>query len=217
VGISSDVEEYVDQPMPTEPEEDEWAGSGFRKKDKRSKRHSEWAGIYGAEEVPIPEPEPDRVPPSDTEMEPQTGETKEPDTNGPNGSLAGESPIDTTEPLHPLLLHIQIYVFANIYIVDPLKTLSQQKIVTYLKKAEISKKDFTSEIFDLLDFAFSNLPEDDALLYWLANYSSWKLGALRGDTGRLDNLLRREDGNFSRLLARHVLPSRASPFKIPIS
>lgn len=218
VGISSNVEEYVDEPMPTEPEEYGWGVSKSRKKDKKGKRHSEWDRIYIVEDVPVPEPEPDLAPLCDTEIDPQTGETKKPDdTNDPQGNIAGESRTDTTEPLHPLLLHIQLYVFANIYIVDSLKTLSEQKIVIYLEKAELSEKGCTSEIFDLLDFAFSNLPEDDDLLYWLANYSSWKLGALRVDMRRLDNLLRMVDGNFSRLLARHVLPSKKSPFKITIS
>ena len=121
---------------------------------------------------------------------------------------------ETTKPAHPLFLHIQLYVFANVYQIDPLKNASQKKIIGYLKKVEnsSSKSSYTDAIFDLFDCAFLYLPDSDPLLDWLARYAGWNLIALRQESERLENLLRTANGKFAGLLVKHVESSHKSPF-----
>ena len=141
-------------------------------------------------------------PSADTVSEPL--ETPKIPSNSSSGSLS------TT--LTPLILHVQVYVFATIYLIPTLQTLSKAKISLYLQKIQNSKsKDsYTPAIFDLIEHASSYLEEEDPLLNWLAKYASWNLVSLREDKGRLDGLL--GDGKFMGLLIRHVLPSNGIPF-----
>jgi hypothetical protein len=104
-----------------------------------------------------------------------------------NEIQANGSRIETTTRTHPLFLHIQLYVFANVYLIGSLKATSKQKIIAYLKKVEnsYSRDSHTNAIFDLLDCASSYLPDSDPILDWLARYASWNLTHLRQESERL--------------------------------
>ncbi|CZR50147.1 uncharacterized protein PAC_00019 [Phialocephala subalpina] len=128
------------------------------------------------------------------------------------GKAASSISTQPAKKPHALLLHVQIYVFANIYQIEELKRPSRQNITAYLEKVERSSDDFTHKIFDVLDYAFLHLPDDDKLLMWLAKYSAWKLGTLRENSVRLEELLRGTDGKFSTLLVHYVVPGQANPF-----
>jgi len=188
VGISSFVEERV--VAEDVVEEDDWAfGTSKRKKGKNRGRQD----IY-VDEIPPATPET----PSDRHDQLDGGE------EGPS--------IGTTNTVDPLSLHIQLYVFAKIYLIDALKDVSKRKIIEYLQKVERSpsKAPYTTMIFGLLEYASLYLSDDDPLLNWLGRYASWNLTALRQNVRRLENLL--DDGKFAALLVRHVVPSQRNPF-----
>jgi hypothetical protein len=193
VGISS----YVEEDVVAEPAFGGGWGRGFEVRGK-SKKGKVWY-----DEVP-PEP-----------IEGRSCEETIQNADKVNETQADESCFETTKPIYPLFLHIQLYVFANVYLIDSLKNLSQQKIIDYLKKIEnsSSKSTYTNAIFDLLDCAFLYLPDSDPLLDWLASYASWNLTGLRQESERLENLLRKGNGKFAGLLLKHVIPSRTSPFE----
>ncbi|KAF4618130.1 hypothetical protein G7Y89_g14978 [Cudoniella acicularis] len=135
---------------------------------------------------------------------------KEPEITTPS---TNHSYITPPEPLHPLYLHIQLYVFSHIYLIKPLTALASTKIKTHLQKShQTSTRNITTETFDLLEYAFSNLPEKNELLEWLARYSSWKLGELREESGRLERLLEIEGGKFAKAMVRHVLSGKKVAF-----
>jgi hypothetical protein len=83
--------------------------------------------------------------------------------------------------LHPLLLNIKLYVFADAYMIEPLKTLSKQKMMAQLQElGNLANGHERDAVFDVLTFAFSSrLPEQDVLLHWLARYASWRLDELK--------------------------------------
>ncbi|KAE8440752.1 hypothetical protein EG329_006611 [Mollisiaceae sp. DMI_Dod_QoI] len=118
---------------------------------------------------------------------------------------------------HYLVLNVQIYVFANIYLIQDLKALSQQKIISYLGLGQKSRTDLVDAIFDVLNYSLMHLPDDDELLDWLAKYSSWKLEALRSDMGKFNALMQKSNGKLGGLLLRHVVPTHISPFQSPNS
>jgi hypothetical protein len=120
------------------------------------------------------------------------------------------------ENLHPLLLHIKLYVFAEVYLMEPLKTLSRQKIIDQLQKlGSLAEGHERVAVFDVLTYAFSSrLPERDAMLHWLARYASSKLDELKQMPSNFDKLLLDTDGNFAKLLVRYVEKSSLDPFTI---
>lgn len=127
----------------------------------------------------------------------------------PVSSTSTNEPV-TPPHLHHLLLNVQIYVFANIYLLPELSTLAQQKIIAY---SSLNQTDEVDAVFDALDYAIIHLPEDDELLDWFAKYASWKLDILRTDMGRLNTLMKKSDGKFAGLVIKHVSRCKVSPFK----
>lgn len=181
VGISSFVEERVVAEVVVE--EDDWDfGTSKRKKGKNR----------GKQDIYVDPPAPLETP-SDRHDQLDGGE---------EGSSIG-----TTNTVDPLSLHIQLYVFANIYLMEALKDVSKRKIIEYLQKVErsTSKAPYTTMIFGLLEYASLYLSDNDPLLNWLGRYASWNLSTLRQNVQRLENLL--GDGKFAALLVRHVVPS----------
>ena len=205
VGISSYVEEHFVEPTP-----DVWESSWAHTIGKKGKK-----GRWRDEDMTDPTPRPEPEPLSGTKGGPSE-ETIQ-DADKVNEIQASGSRIETTTRIHPLFLHIQLYVFANVYLMSSLKEISKHKIIAYLKKVENSHSmgPYTNVIFDLLDCASSYLPDSDPLLDWLARYASWKLALLRQESERLENLVRKADGKFAGLLIRHVVPSQRSPFVSP--
>ncbi|KAK2762716.1 hypothetical protein FQN54_000890 [Arachnomyces sp. PD_36] len=121
------------------------------------------------------------------------------DDNDDKGNLASTQ----TEPAHPLLLHIQLYVFADAYIMTDLQKLSRQKIREHLKSLSALNNENTREmVLDLLEYAFDNLREEDIMLTLLSLYASYRLGELRQSSQRLESLMLGSGGKFF----RHFLP-----------
>ncbi|KAF4618132.1 hypothetical protein G7Y89_g14977 [Cudoniella acicularis] len=248
VGVSSEDEPVVIEDEPAvfedQPVVFEWGSTWGQpmespmpstKKGKRGKKgktvvvHSlprvEEPELVPSEEPPPPEPpieeevlesapEPEDCPSPSADAEASKG--KEPGSSSTTNHYLQMIP---PSPLHPLYLHIQLYVFAHIYLISPLSTLALSKIKTHLQKAENAfyhftnnKNKTTNEIFDVLEYAFSTLPESDELIEWLARYASWKLGDLREEWERLERLLRVDDGRFAVMLVRFVVPGQVNPF-----
>lgn len=94
-----------------------------------------------------------------------------------------------SEDVHPLLLHIQLYVFADTYIIPNLQMLTRGKIRESLQKlSSLNSEGVREEVFDLLEYAFDNLREEDTLLTFLSLYASNKLDVLKLSSQRLNFL-----------------------------
>lgn len=108
-----------------------------------------------------------------------------------------------SEAAHPLLLHIQLYVFGDTYIMRDLQKLARGKICQALKElASLDIENVREMVFDLMEYAFDNLREEDIMLTFLSLYASNKLQSLRLSTQRFETLMMGSDGKF----VRHILP-----------
>jgi hypothetical protein len=117
--------------------------------------------------------------------------------------------------VHPLLLHVRLYVFAHTYLIEPLKVSAKEKMIDQLQKfGNHLDSGELAAVFDVLAYAFYRLPEDDLLLYWLGQYASWRLEDLRQMPTRLDDLLSDEDSSFAKMLIRYVSNSNTNPFDL---
>jgi hypothetical protein len=174
-----------------------WGASGKKKKKKRR--------LF---EEPPPEPAPEPAP----ELE-EDGPVEEPKGPAKDKQMAEQTVEDN---LHPLLLNIKLYVFADAYMIEPLKTLSKQKMITQLEElGELANGHERDAVFDVLTFAFSSrLPEQDVLLHWLARYASWRLDELKQMSSSFSKLLLETEGNFATLLVRYVEKSSLNPFTL---
>ncbi|KAF8860793.1 hypothetical protein BDZ45DRAFT_672297 [Acephala macrosclerotiorum] len=236
VGISS----HVEQQIPQTEEPDFWGISKKGKKNRKFGRTepsfveetpppSDWPEPESeppADEFPVETEAPPAEeaslaePPAETEAPPaEEASPTEPQEeivesiSGSNASsVSKEASAESREKTDPLFLHIQVYVFAIIYQINELQNVSRRKLKAYLQDIERSTDNYTSKMFDMLDYAFLHLSDEDKLLQWLAKYSAWKLGTLREDFTRLDVLLRATDGKFSSMLVRCVAPSQVNPF-----
>lgn len=140
---------------------------------------------------------------------PDDGQVKEPASDKQKAEETAEGP----EKLHPLLIHIKLYVFAHMYMIEPLKTFSMEKIITILKEFESFAGEYDQEaVFDLLTFAFSRIPENDVMLHWLARYASFQLKELKQTPSSLNRLLLENDGKFAIMLVKYANGSPLSPF-----
>lgn len=106
---------------------------------------------------------------SDSETEHQTAET---DSKLKDISKAAEK--------NEILSHVNLYIFAEIYMVPEIQTLAFERATAHLvklrkPKTEVQKKD----VIDVLLAAFSELTSDDTLVDWLARYASWCIEELR--------------------------------------
>lgn len=118
--------------------------------------------------------------------------------------------------LHPLLLHAQLYVFADTYIMEPLKTIASRNIKHYLKDmVPLSTPERRDLVIDLIEYAHDNLREEDALLLSLADYASFRLSELRASQ-RLKTLLLGSDGGFLKHLLPRLSGSSNDPFADPV-
>lgn len=106
--------------------------------------------------------------------------------------------------LHHLLLNTQIYVFANIYLIEDLKAVAQQKIVNYLEKSNGGNLNSAQPMFDMLEYASTHLPEDDQLLDWLAKYVGSRLGLFRRDKEKWNAVIGRDEGKLAKLVMEYV-------------
>lgn len=114
---------------------------------------------------------------------------------------------------HPLLLHVQLYVFADTYIIPDLQKLARGKIRDWLQKCpSLNPEGVREMIFDLMEYAFENLREEDIMLTFLSLYASNKLDALRLSSQRLEALMLGSDGKFVRLFIQKINPSTRDAF-----
>lgn len=118
--------------------------------------------------------------------------------------------------LHPILLHIKLYVFSEMYMIEPLKALSKEKLIVQLKGfGSLAEGQERAAVFDVLKFAFSSgVPGNDVLLHSLARYASWRLDELKQVSSSFEKLFLRTDGNFATLLMRYVHKSHLFNLKM---
>jgi hypothetical protein len=147
---------------------------------------------------------------------PVDGPVEEPAKDKQKAEQTVEGSLCLEDNLHPRLLHIKLYVFAETYMIEPLKTLSMHKLMVQLKElGSLEEGHERAAVFDVLTFAFSSrLPEQDALLQWLARYASWRLDELKQMPSSFEKLLLETDGNFATLLVRYVQKSSFNPFNL---
>ncbi|MCJ1349208.1 hypothetical protein MMC31_007444, partial [Peltigera leucophlebia] len=119
------------------------------------------------------------------------GQVEEPANDKQKAEQSGEG----SENLHPLLLHAKLYVFAEMYMIEPLKKLSMEKLIVQLHGlGSLAEDHERAAVSDVLTFAFSSrVPENDVLLHWLARYASWMLDELRQMPSSFDKLLLQTD------------------------
>lgn len=139
-------------------------------------------------------------------------------SNDSAGQCANSSN-DKESSLHPLLLHAELYVFADTYIMSSLKGNASWKLKCYLRNmGELNTAEKRDSIFDLIEYTFDNLREDDALLVFLADYVSFKLIQLRLSYQRLETLLLGSDGKFIKNLLPRISGSSKDPFAtVPVT
>ncbi|KGQ00968.1 hypothetical protein PAAG_12341 [Paracoccidioides lutzii Pb01] len=114
----------------------------------------------------------------------------------------------TTDANHPLLCHIRMYIFADTYLIEELKSLSFGKITRYLEN-EKRPADIDSQlaVIHMLDLAFLNLPPSDNLLHWLGIYTAWCLECLR-----IQPYFHDIAGKLAPYIIRYVKPSSSAPW-----
>ncbi|KAI9747589.1 MAG: hypothetical protein M4579_007433 [Chaenotheca gracillima] len=142
----------------------------------------------------------------------QKEELAEEDTDIPEMGDSEELSVDNG-PTHPLLLHVQVYVFAEMYIISELKALTYQRIHQGLQFLDLTYSRRNKEMaLDVLKYAFENLPENDALVSWLSKYAAFKLCDLRRLKRRFDGLLKTSDGKFAAKVLENFEGSSKSPW-----
>lgn len=122
----------------------------------------------------------------------------------------------TAEPLHPLLLHAQVCVFADTYLMPSLKGTSTGSIKGHLQgMKDLNTTEKREAVLNLIEYCFDNLQEDDSLLRFLAEYTSFKLSELRLSSQRFEALLLGSDGKFIKNLLPRLSGSSSNPFETP--
>jgi hypothetical protein len=130
-----------------------------------------------------------------------------------NASLPVISATEKESVVHPLLLHSKLYVFAHMYLIEPPKVGAKRRKIDQLKKIDnLADGNERAAVFDVLNYTFSRLPEEDLLIHWLARYTSWRLEELRQMPTRFDDLLSGEDSTFTTMLLRYVFKSSIDAF-----
>lgn len=119
-----------------------------------------------------------------------------------------ETPDPTISAAEYLLLNVQIYVFAIIYLVKDLDHIALRKIRTYVGSFEAHEIMNHSEtyatmheaLWDVLEYACSHLSGDDRLLRWLAEYITGRINLFHAQQERWNIVTEKHDGNFTRLI-----------------
>ena len=133
---------------------------------------------------------------------------------GPSAkSTSNDTSSSTREGPHKLLLHAQVYVFADTYIIPGLGQLAAKNIKDLLDgvKGKLWKSAERNSVLDLLEYAFENLREEDPLLIFLAKYASFKFSALRHSRDRFQAILLGSGGKF----LKNLLPTLTGSFDDP--
>ncbi|KAL5342185.1 hypothetical protein BJX70DRAFT_338067 [Aspergillus crustosus] len=82
----------------------------------------------------------------------------------------------------PLLVNIHVYIFATVYLIPDLQTLSMKRATSVIKSKDHSYQhantDMLSSLYDCLRLAFESLQDDDELRKWLTSYAAYALSFL---------------------------------------
>ncbi len=121
--------------------------------------------------------------------------------------------IDNEEEMHPLLLHIRLYIFGDEFLIPKLRARAKEKTINQLKAIASLDHEYEREaVLDLLEYTFSNLREEDLFLLWLGMFASYRLDKLKQSSARLCNLLGSSGGSFARHLIRFVNSTPHAPW-----
>lgn len=147
---------------------------------------------------------------SETKEAENAGDKIEEEDGGRN-RIATEG-IDLVAENHPLLAHIQLYIFCIIYLIPDLQQLAFEKLSTCL--IDLEKPDNLSTqlaVIAALRVAFLRLPPQDPLLDWLAQYAAYCVDELRLQKDFLDLLS--ESPLLSSRMILSLNPGSSPPWK----
>ncbi|KAK2757952.1 hypothetical protein FQN54_004358 [Arachnomyces sp. PD_36] len=171
---------------------------------------------YGDYTHPVPTPDIPATPSIYSDSLCQVGEKGDLDSSANDADDNHDDEPLPDQARHPFLLHIQLYVFGDTYMIPELQLLARGKICEGLR--HFTTQDIKSDnsnreiIFDLLDYAFDNLREEDPLLSFFSLYASNRLDGLRLSPQRLEALMLGTDGKFFRLFLPKVCGSSRDVF-----
>jgi hypothetical protein len=179
----------------SDKESDSFGGWGnLSKKDKKGKKR---ISISPFEEKSRYEKEPKYEVGIELNKSEQLKETSQP--------YSGELP-------NELLLHLKLYVFADLYMIDQLKLVSMRKLMVSLEAlGKLAKDSEKLAVFELLEYAFaSRLPDKDDMLSNLALYAGWRLEELKRMPLRLEKVLL--ETTLAPMLVRNLSKGAVNPF-----
>ena len=106
--------------------------------------------------------------------------------------------------MHPLLLHIHVYVFAECYDISGLQCYSASRAARLFRNSDLDDGSLDL-VFDAMEFAFGNLPENDNFLKWLGIFAGGNLDKLKR-SARLVDLMTGYEGTFAKHMLENVAP-----------
>jgi hypothetical protein len=81
---------------------------------------------------------------------------------------------------HPLLAHLRLYIFSDVYLISELKQLAYEKLTAcFVDINRPQTLDQQRAVITVLRAAFLKIQPNDDLLDWLAHYASYSVGQLR--------------------------------------
>jgi hypothetical protein len=81
---------------------------------------------------------------------------------------------------HPLLAHLRLYIFSDVYLISELKQLAYEKLTAcFVDINRPQTLDRQRAVIDVLRVAFLKVPLNDSLLDWLAHYAAYSVNQLR--------------------------------------
>ncbi|KAL4861347.1 hypothetical protein BDV12DRAFT_208125 [Aspergillus spectabilis] len=87
----------------------------------------------------------------------------------------------------PLLLNIRVYIFATVYLIPDLQTLSMKRATSLIESRDWlyqqTNTGILSSLYDCLRLAFESLQDDDKLRKWLTGYAAYALSFLGKQPG----------------------------------
>jgi len=96
-------------------------------------------------------------------------------------------------PWLSLYKHLQLCVFSDKFNIPTLKQLAESKFYTEISAVEPKGKEDAASLVLVIGYAYDNLPSSGPILEFLAQYASWKLELLRGESGFEELILARPE------------------------
>lgn len=120
--------------------------------------------------------------------------------------------IDLTSENHPLLAHIRLYIFCNIYLIPDLQRLAFDKLsACIVDLGQPVNLDTQLAVVAALRVSFGQLPPQDFLFDWLAEYAAYCVEHLRLQKD-FHRLLKDFPALSSRMI-RYLNPARSPPWQ----